>query len=264
MPTSSADRPAALLQVAHLATGYGAVPVVHDVDLQVAQGEVVSVIGPNGAGKSTLLKGVMGKLAAMEGRVELDGRDITQTSDHLRARLGLGYVPQTRDVFETLTVHENLDMGGYLLPKRQLAAHVDRVVSMFPELEPMLPRVASKLSGGERKMLAVARVLMLQPKVLVLDEPTSNLSPALSRKVLRDQARRLADGGVAVLLVEQKALEALKISDWAYVLVAGTIELSGPAQELLTRDDIRETFLGASVADRTVATAPVSPPAGNS
>jgi branched-chain amino acid transport system ATP-binding protein len=247
MPISSdSTRPSALLRVEDLAAGYGAVPILHGIDLQVGHGEVVSVIGPNGAGKSTLLKAVMGKIAAMRGSVRFDGRDITHMPDHRRARLGLGYVPQTKDVFETLTVRENLEMGGYQLSKAQLLPQVDRVLSMFPDLEPMSLRVANKLSGGERKMLAVARVLMLEPAVLVLDEPTSNLSPALSRTVLRDQARRLADSGVAVLLVEQKAFEALKISDWAYVLVSGTTSISGRAVDLLARDDIRETFLGGA------------------
>jgi ABC-type branched-subunit amino acid transport system ATPase component len=255
MPTSSGStRASALLRVEDLAAGYGAVPILHGIDLQVGRGEVVSVIGPNGAGKSTLLKAIMGKIAAMQGRIQFDGRDITHMPDHLRARLGLGYVPQTKDVFETLTVRENLEMGGYQLPKAQLPPQVDRVLSMFRDLEPMALRVASKLSGGERKMLAVARVLMLEPSVLVLDEPTSNLSPALSRTVLRDQARRLADGGVAVLLVEQKAFEALKISDWAYVLVTGTTSISGRAGDLLARDDIRETFLGG-VQPASISTA---------
>jgi ABC-type branched-subunit amino acid transport system ATPase component len=160
--------------------------------------------------------------------------------------LGLGFVPQTKDVFDTLTVTENLEMGGYLLTKLQLAARIEAVMSAFPALADMRSRTASKLSGGERKMLAIARVLMLEPSVLILDEPTSNLSPELSRAVLREQVRRLADAGTAVLLVEQKAFEALAVSDWAYLLVAGRIEIAGPASEILARPDIREVFLGQS------------------
>ena len=157
-------------------------------------GEVVSVIGPNGAGKSTLLKAVTGR-AVMAGTVTFKDRDATNWRGHLLARMGLGFVPQTKDVFDTLTVTENLEMGGYLLTKPQLAARIDKVMSTFPALANMRSRTASKLSGGERKMLAVARVLMVEPTVLVLDEPTSNLSPELSRSVLRDQVRRLADSG---------------------------------------------------------------------
>jgi ABC-type branched-subunit amino acid transport system ATPase component len=170
--------------------------------------------------------------------------------------MGLGFVPQTKDVFDTLTVTENLEMGGYLLTKPQLAARIDKVMSTFPALANMRSRTASKLSGGERKMLAVARVLMVEPTVLVLDEPTSNLSPELSRSVLRDQVRRLADSGTAVLLVEQKAFEALGVSDWAYILVAGRVEIAGAASEILGRPDIREVFLGQSGTDSPAAQSP--------
>jgi ABC-type branched-subunit amino acid transport system ATPase component len=228
------------------------------VSLSVGPGEVVSVIGPNGAGKSTLLKAVTGRLPVMIGTVTFGDRDITNMRGHLLARMGLGFVPQTKDVFDTLTVTENLEMGGYLLARPQLAARIDKVMSTFPALADMRSRTASKLSGGERKMLAVGRVLMLEPSVLVLDEPTSNLSPELSRSVLRDQVRRLADAGTAVLLVEQKAFEALGVSDWAYILVAGRIEIAGPAGEILARPDIREVFLGRPADAETAGSGPGS------
>jgi ABC-type branched-subunit amino acid transport system ATPase component len=239
-------RPSAALRLEDVAAGYGAAAIVSGVSISVGPGEVVSIIGPNGAGKSTLLKAVTGRLPVMAGTVTFGDCDITNMRGNLLARMGLGFVPQTRDVFDTLTVTENLEMGGYLLPKPQLAARIDKVMSAFPALADMRSRTASKLSGGERKMLAVARVLMLEPSVLVLDEPTSNLSPELSRSVLRDQVRHLADAGTAVLLVEQKAFEALGVSDWAYILVAGRIEIAGPASEILARPDIREVFLGRS------------------
>jgi ABC-type branched-subunit amino acid transport system ATPase component len=245
----SAERPPAALRLQDMAAGYGGAPIVSDVSLSVGPGEVVSVIGPNGAGKSTLLKAVTGRLPAMSGKVTLNDRDITNKPAHQLARLGVGFVPQVKDVFETLTVTENLEMGGYLLAKPQLAARIDVVLEAFPALAAMRSRTASKLSGGERKMLAVARVLMLEPAVLVLDEPTSSLSPELSRTVLRDQVRHLADAGTAVLLVEQKAFEALGVSDWAYILVAGHVEIAGPASELLARPDIREVFLGQSAQE---------------
>jgi ABC-type branched-subunit amino acid transport system ATPase component len=235
-----------VLSLHDVAAGYGAAPIVSGADISVGAGEVVSVIGPNGAGKSTLLKAVTGRLPVMTGAVRFRGCDITNMRGHRLARLGLGFVPQTRDVFDTLTVTENLEMGGYLLAKHQLAPRIEAVLSTFPALAGLRSRTASRLSGGERKMLAVARVLMLEPAVLILDEPTSNLSPELSRAVLRDQVRRLADSGTAVLLVEQKAFEALSVSDWAYILVAGRIEISGPASEILSRPDIREVFLGQS------------------
>ena len=261
MPTSSASaaaggpaggppsRPPAILRVQDVSAGYGPAVIVSGVSITAGPGEVVSVIGPNGAGKSTLLKAITGRLPVTTGTVTFGDRDITNMRGHLLARLGLGFVPQTRDVFDTLTVAENLEMGGYLLSKPQLAARTEAVLATFPALAQMRSRHASKLSGGERKMLAVARVLMLEPAVLVLDEPTSNLSPDLSRAVLRDQVRRLADAGTAVLLVEQKAFEALGVSDWAYILVAGRIEIAGPAAEIVRRPDIREVFLGRSAQD---------------
>lgn len=253
------ERPPAALRLDDVAAGYGSAPIVSGVSISVGPGEVVSVIGPNGAGKSTLLKAVTGRLRVMAGTVTFGDRDITNMRGHLLARMGLGFVPQTKDVFDTLTVIENLEMGGYLLAKPQLAARIDKVMSTFPALADMRSRTASKLSGGERKMLAVARVLMLEPSVLVLDEPTSNLSPELSRSVLRDQVRSLADAGTAVLLVEQKAFEALGVSDWAYILVAGRIEIAGAASEILARPDIREVFLGRSAdagADDTQTAGP--------
>jgi ABC-type branched-subunit amino acid transport system ATPase component len=243
------ERPPAVLRLRDVAAGYGAAAIVSGVSISVGPGEVVSVIGPNGAGKSTLLKAVAGRLPVMTGTVTFKDRNVTNWRGHLLARLGLGFVPQAKDVFDTLTVTENLEMGGYLLTKPQLAARLDKVMSAFPALADMRSRTASKLSGGERKMLAVARVLMLEPAVLILDEPTSNLAPELSRSVLRDQVRRLADSGTAVLLVEQKAFEALSVSDWAYVLVAGRVEIAGPASEILARPDIREVFLGQSATD---------------
>ena len=240
------ERPQPILRLDNIAAGYGGAPIVSGVSISVGPGEVVSVIGPNGAGKSTLLKAVTGRLPVMTGTVTFKERNVTNLRGHLLARIGMGYVPQSKDVFDTLTVTENLEMGGYLLGKQQLAARIERALSTFPALADARSRTAGKLSGGERKMLAMARVLMLEPAVLVLDEPTSNLSPELSRSVLRDQVRRLADAGTAVLLVEQKAFEALGVSDWAYIMVGGRIEIAGPASEILGRPDIREVFLGQS------------------
>jgi ABC-type branched-subunit amino acid transport system ATPase component len=248
-PSGAPPRPPATLRLTGLAAGYGDAAIVSGANIDVGPGEVVSVIGPNGAGKSTLLKAITGRLPVMTGTVTFKDRDITNLPGHRLARLGMGFVPQVKDVFDTLTVGENLEMGGYLLAKHQLAARIDTVLAAFPALADKRHRTASKLSGGERKMLAVARVLMLEPAVLVLDEPTSSLSAELSRMVLRDQVRRLADSGTAVLLVEQKAFEALSVSDWAYILVAGRVEIAGPAGQLLARPDIREVFLGHTAPD---------------
>jgi branched-chain amino acid transport system ATP-binding protein len=262
MPISSDSGPGEreghppVLRLDGVAAGYGGAAIVSDVSISVRPGEVVSVIGPNGAGKSTLLKAVTGRLPVMAGTVTFKDRDVTNWRGHRLARMGLGFVPQSKDVFDSLTVTENLEMGGYLLSKPKLAARIDQVMATFPALADMRSRTASKLSGGERKMLAVGRVLMVEPAVLILDEPTSGLSPELSRSVLRDQVRRLADSGTAVLLVEQKAFEALGVSDWAYILVAGRVEIAGAASEILARPDIREVFLGRSGTDSAAAQSP--------
>jgi ABC-type branched-subunit amino acid transport system ATPase component len=247
MPTLSDDvgrRPKAHLVVENLSAGYGGAPIVNGASATVGLGEIVTLVGPNGAGKSTFLKAIVGMIPSMAGRVFLDGEDVTNMrADHL-AKRGVGYVPQVRDVFDTLSVADNLEMGGYLLDRAAIPARAEAVLAIFPTLKPMLKRTASKLSGGERKMLAIARVLMLQPRLLVLDEPTSNLSSDLSTTLLVDHVQRLGDSGVAVLIVEQKALAALAISDWAYVMAAGSMKHSSNAKELLARPDLGEVFLG--------------------
>jgi ABC-type branched-subunit amino acid transport system ATPase component len=243
MPTSS-DRPKAHLQVEDLSAGYGGAPIVSDASASVGLGEIVTIVGPNGAGKSTFLKAIVGMIPALTGRVTLGDEDVTNMRANHLARRGLGYVPQVNDVFETLTVIDNLAMGGYLLNRQDVARRTEAVLEIFPALKRMLRRTASKLSGGERKMLAMARVLMLEPRILVLDEPTSNLSAELARVLLEEHVHRLGKSGTAVLIVEQKALAALSISDWAYVMAGGTVKVSSSAKELLARKDIGEVFLG--------------------
>ena len=247
MPTSSADeagRPMPHLLVDGLSAGYGGAPIVHEASARAGLGEIVTIVGPNGAGKSTFLKAVAGMIPALAGKVRLAGEDVTNMRANHLARRGLGYVPQVNDVFDTLTVAENLAMGGYLLKRNEMGERTEKVMEVFPALTRMLNRTASKLSGGERKMLAMARVLMLEPSLLVLDEPTSNLSADLSRVVLEEHVSRLGKSGAAVLIVEQKAQAALAISDWAYVMAGGVIRISSAAGDLLARKDLAEVFLG--------------------
>jgi ABC-type branched-subunit amino acid transport system ATPase component len=233
-----------VLEVVDLVAGYGDAAIVHGVDVSVGAGEVATIIGPNGAGKSTLLKAITGQVNVMKGSVRLGGRDVTGQRGDKLARSGIGFVPQVNDVFATLTVYENLEMGAYLLARKEIPARVDEVLATFPALSEMRSRRAGKLSGGERKMLAIARVLMTRPTVVILDEPTSNLAPTLARSVLEEQVKNLAQTGSAVLLVEQRAGEALAVGDWGYLMVAGRVNVSGPARELLEREDIGELFLG--------------------
>ena len=244
---SSADQASAtppVLATRGLVAGYGDVPVVHGADIEVTSGRVTAVVGPNGAGKSTLLKAILGLARVMHGQVLLDGEDVTGRSLERLARQGVGYVPQVDDVFDTLRVSENLDMGGYLLGKAARAARALEVLEVFPHLRPRLRQYVGTMSGGERKMTAVARALMLSPRVLILDEPTAGLSPELTQVVLSGQVRLLADAGHAVLLVEQKAHAALALADWAYVLVRGSVVMSAPAASVLADAGVGELFLG--------------------
>jgi ABC-type branched-subunit amino acid transport system ATPase component len=235
---------AAALSIRGLTAGYGEAPVVTDVEMEVRPGQVVAVVGPNGAGKSTLLKAVLGIARLHAGRVELNGQDVTGLPLQKLARLGIGYVPQVDDVFDGLRVRENLDMGGYLFDRRQRAERMEGALEVFPQLKPRLNRFVETLSGGERKMTAIARVLMLDPSVLILDEPTASLSPDLSRTVLESQVRALGDLGKAILLVEQKAVAALGVADWAYLMVRGRVVMSARAAEVLANPEMREVFLG--------------------
>ncbi len=248
MPTSTVDgqagRPPAHLDVTDLAAGYGNVPVISDVSLTVGRGELVSVIGPNGAGKSTLLKAIVGIVRVLHGAVRLDGTDVTGYASNRLTRAGVGYVPQVRDVFHGLTVMENLEMGGYLFGSADVALRIEKVISIFPALGAMLRRNAAKLSGGERKMLAMARVLIMNPSLFILDEPTANLATGVALDLLNVHVRGLAEAGAAVLIVEQRASAALEVSDWTYVMVSGSVALSGPPRELTAREGFSDLFLG--------------------
>ncbi len=232
------------LRTEELSAGYGGSPVIHGVSISVAPGEIVSIVGPNGSGKSTLLKSIVGVVEVLAGRVLIGGRDTTGWPSENVARIGVGYVPQTDDVFGPLTVRENLEMGGYLLKSRQVAPRIEHVMSVFPALSPMAGRRAGKLSGGERKMLAMGRALMLAPALVVLDEPTANLAPIIAHTVLEEHVRRLATTGASVLIVEQRARAVLEISDRTYVLGGGELQMEGTPAELTTSPEFVESFLG--------------------
>jgi ABC-type branched-subunit amino acid transport system ATPase component len=232
------------LRTEDLTSGYQGSPVVHGVSISVEPGEVVSIVGPNGSGKSTLLKSIVGLVEVLGGRVFVDDRDITGWPSEKVARIGVGYVPQVDDVFGPLTVRENLEMGGYLLRSREVPARVAHVLEVFPQLQKMLARRASKLSGGERKMLAMGRALMLEPALVVLDEPTANLAPMIATSVLQDHVRQLAGTGASVLIVEQRARAVLEISDRTYVLGGGQLRMQGSPAELSSSPEFVDSFLG--------------------
>lgn len=241
---SEADRSPAMLTVTGLTAGYGGAAVISEIGLRVGSGEVVAVVGPNGAGKSTLLKALIGEVEVIAGAVRLGTEDVAGFRADRLARLAVGYVPQTTDVFETLTVQDNLEVGAYLLPRRDVRLRVEEVVSQFPILANLRDRRAAQLSGGERKLLGIGRALMVRPRLLLLDEPSAKLSPKLAKQILREEVKHLAELRVGVLLVEQKVSDALAVADWAYVLVDGRVQISGQAQDVLHTDDLREVFLG--------------------
>jgi ABC-type branched-subunit amino acid transport system ATPase component len=235
------------LRATGVTAGYGGDPVIRNITIRAEPGEVVSLVGANGSGKSTLLKSLVGVVRVTAGTVAVGETEVTRKAPEEVARAGVGYVPQVDDVFAPLTVRENLEMGGYLLPSRQVKARIDDVVAAFPRLGTMLSRAAGKLSGGERKMLAMGRVLMLQPSVFLLDEPTANLAPAIARTLLEEHVRQLAGGGASVLVVEQRARAVLAISDRTYVLAGGEVRMEGTPAELTASPAFVESFLGGQV-----------------
>jgi len=238
----------ATLRAEGVTAGYGADPVIRGITVRAEPGEVVSLVGANGSGKSTLLKSLVGVIRVSAGTVMVGDADVTNRPPEDVARAGVGYVPQVDDVFAPLTVRENLEMGGYLLRPKQVRDRIGQVTAVFPRLGSMLARPAGKLSGGERKMLAMGRVLMLEPAVFLLDEPTANLAPAIARTLLEEHVRRLAQGGAAVLIVEQRARAVLAISDRTYVLAGGEVRMSGTPAELAASPAFVESFLGGTVA----------------
>ena len=251
-------RPEAMLSARDVTAGYGAVPVIRDVSVDALPGEVALVIGPNGAGKSTLIKALIGELGLMSGEVLLNGEDISRLSEDQRAVRGLGYVPQSRDVFKTLTVTENLQMGGYRLPRDVTAERLSEIFDRFPTLGKLRKRLAQTLSGGERKLLAIARALVAQPTVLMLDEPTANLAPAVAGRVLGEVVAGLAGSGAAVLLVEQRIALALDTASQVHVLVDGSPRFTGTAAEFRALPDMGAVFFarGADPAPPITAVPP--------
>ncbi len=233
-----------VLMASQVSAGYDGRAIVHGIDVEANPGRVVSIVGPNGSGKSTLLKSLVGVVPILGGAVSVGGTDITNLPPEKIATMGVGYVPQVDDVFPPLTVKENLEIGGYLLARHQVHERIGAVLEFFPRLKRMMTRKAGKLSGGERKMLAMGRVLMLSPSVLVLDEPTANLAPLVATQLLEEYIRGFADAGSTVLLVEQRAKAALRISDWTLVLGGGRVVLSGRPDDLADNPVFVESFLG--------------------
>ncbi len=231
-----------LLEVQDLAAGYGDADVLHGLSLQVGDGELVAVIGPNGAGKSTLLKALAGLVPPRAGRIALRGADITGAGTRRIVASGLCYVPQEANVFASLSVWENLTIGAWTAPGA-LAERARAVVELFPVLAERRRARAGTLSGGERQMLAMAMALLVEPRLLLLDEPSAGLAPALQRHVF-DLIREINGRGLAILLVEQNARESLALCQRAYVLAMGRVRAEGPGPALRDDPEIRRLYLG--------------------
>ncbi len=236
-----------LLTVHGLTAGYGGVPVIEDVALTLAPRTIAVVLGPNGAGKSTLLKTIFGLTRKSAGEILFRGRDIggLKTSELVPA--GISVVPQSRNVFPTLTVAENLDIGTYAAPPPDKGAARERVLGLFPDLADKLRQAAGELSGGQRQMVAMGRALMSAPELLLLDEPTAGLSPAYLEKIF-DLLLDICASGVTILMVEQNARQALRIADTGHVLVGGRNFVSDTGPALLANDEVRRSFLGGAAA----------------
>ncbi len=244
--TDGAIRGGDALAVESLVAGYDRdVPVVRSVSLRVARGEIVALLGPNGAGKSTLVRALAGLVPVFSGHAWLRGENIAGQSAHLLARRGLGFVPQTENVFTELTVRENLALAAGRLSANGRRERVAEMLALFPDLGRQMGLRAGRLSGGQRQMLAIARALVTAPDVLVLDEPSAGLSPKLAASVFETLAR-ISAGGVAVLLVEQNTRAALHLADRAYVLVQGRAVHEAPAADLLAAPDLGRLYLEAA------------------
>jgi ABC-type branched-subunit amino acid transport system ATPase component len=233
----------AILEARGVVAGYGEVEILHGVTLTVGEGEAVAVIGPNGAGKSTLLKAIFGLVSVRGGSVQLMGQEITNAAPDRIVQSGMSYVPQTENVFPSLTINENLEMGAFVR-RDGLRDRLERVYGLFPDIASRRGERAGRLSGGQRQMLALARALMLDPKVLLLDEPSASLSPKMVDSIF-EKIGEINRGGTAILLVEQNAKEALTFSSRAYVLAMGENRFEGEAKSILDNEEVGKLYLGA-------------------
>jgi len=233
----------ALLEVQSITAGYGDTEILRDVSMGVRAGEVVSIIGPNGAGKSTLMKTVFGLLHPRRGKVVFDGEDVSALPPYRIVERGMCYVPQVANVFTTLTVEENLEMGAFVLDGSDLAERKERVFATFPKLRERRRQAAGKMSGGERQMVAMGGALMIDPKLVLLDEPSAGLSPKLVEEIF-EHIVRINEEGIAILMVEQNAKQSLQMAHRGYVLAAGENRYQGDSREMLDNPEIGRLYLG--------------------
>ena len=234
-----------MLEVKGITVRYSGLPVMRDLSMAVEQNQTVGVVGSNGAGKTTLLKAIMGAVKLAAGEVRFNGKRIDRLRTEEIVRLGVIYVPEGRRLFGPLSVEENLMLGAYTVgDEGAKQRNLEHVYELFPRLAERKKQAVGSMSGGEQQMAAIGRGLMSSPKLLMLDEPSLGLAPLMVSEVFETVRRLQAEGETTVLLVEQNVLEALELSDWAYILQTGRIRNQGPASELLATDDVRQAFLG--------------------
>lgn len=234
-----------MLKIENLVVNYGAIKAIKGINVEVKQGEIVTLIGANGAGKSTILRAISSIIKPASGKVLLDGKDITGIPPHKIVELGISQAPEGRMIFSNLTVQENLDMGAYTRKDRDnIKYDLELIFKLFPRLQERLKQPGGTLSGGEQQMLAISRALMSKPKLLLLDEPSLGIAPILVKQIF-EKIKALKDAsGLTILLVEQNANLALSISNYAYVLETGDIKLEGEAKELASNPEVRKAYLG--------------------
>lgn len=232
-----------LLEVNNIVSGYGRTEVLHGVSMYVDQDECVTIIGPNGAGKSTLFKTIMGYLVPSAGNILFSEEEVTTLEPNKKVERGLAYVPQLENTFPSLTVQENLEMGGYSKDRGAVKKGIESAYSAFPVLKEKRNKRVHTLSGGERQMLGMGRALMTEPDLLLLDEPSAGLAPKVAEAVFK-QIEDLHEKGIGIIIIEQDAYRSLRISDRGYVLAMGQNHFDGSADKILSNDQIREAFLG--------------------
>ena len=231
-----------LLHAANIIAGYGGEPILHGVDIKLNSGQIGVIVGSNGAGKSTVLKCLFGLIKLERGTVKLEGNDITDVPPDKRVDLGIAYVPQEMNIFQSLTVQENLEMGAFIR-RDDFSSSVEQMFELFPPLKAKRRDFAGQLSGGQRQMVAIARALMTEPRLLLLDEPTVGLSPSYVQDII-DRILEIAASGIGVLIVEQNARRALQISDTGFVLADGRNLYTDTAENLLLNPEVARSFLG--------------------
>lgn len=234
----------ALLEIKDLEVNYGVIKAIKGISFEVNQGEIIALIGANGAGKTTILHTITGLIAAKNGSIAFDGKELTKTPAHKIVSMGMAHVPEGRRIFQQLSVLENLKLGAYTRKdKAGIADSLQMVYARFPRLEERKNQVAGTLSGGEQQMLAMGRALMSNPRIILMDEPSMGLSPLLVSEIF-DIIKVINEGGTTVLLVEQNAKKALSVADRAYVLETGNITIAGKAKDLINDESVKKAYLG--------------------